>query len=199
MDGTALRGIVLAGGRSSRLSGRHKPAIEVAGTPIVARVIEALRAAGAEPLVVGDPAGVPAGVPVVREDPPFAGPVAAIAAGLAALPRRAGTLLVLGGDMPFVTADALRLLVAATPGGVALAVDPEGRDQPLCAAWDESVLRARITAIGEPRDRPLRILLEGVADAIRIPLPVDVLADVDTPEDLRRLTGRADRGQSPGS
>ncbi|KQY97089.1 hypothetical protein ASD19_09190 [Microbacterium sp. Root53] len=196
MEAPALRGIVLAGGRSSRLGGRHKPAIEVGGEPIVARVVRALRAIDAEPVVVGDPAGVPAGVAVVREEPPFAGPLAAIAAGLGALPPADGVVLVLGGDMPFVTPDALRRLASAAPGAVALAVDPSGRDQPLCAAWDERVLRARAAAVGDPRDRPLRALLETVGDAIRIPLPAAELADVDTPEDLRRL-GAGD--QTPGS
>lgn len=189
MHAPALRGLILAGGRSSRLGGRHKPAIEIGGVPIVARVIDALRGIGAETLVVGDVAGVPEGVPVVREDPPFGGPVAAIAAGLAALPPRDGILLVLGGDMPFLAPGALRQLASASAGAVALALDPAGRDQPLCAAWEESVLRARLAAIGDPRDRALRVLLETLEDIVRIPLPADILADVDTPDDLRRAVG----------
>ena len=184
-----LRGLVLAGGRASRLGGRHKPAILVGGEPIVALAVGALRAAGADALVVGEQAGVPAGVPVVREDPPFGGPLAAVAAGLAALPpAEDGIVLLIGGDMPFVTAEALRRLITACQGAAALAVDADGRAQPLCAAWDEHLLRARLADVGDPENRPLRILLEGVDPAL-VPLPAHELLDVDTPDDLRAATG----------
>ncbi|WP_345752848.1 molybdenum cofactor guanylyltransferase [Microbacterium rhizophilus] len=186
-----LRGIVLAGGRSSRLGGRHKPAIRVDGVPIVARAIAALREAGAEPLVVGEARSVPGGVPVVREDPPFAGPLAAVAAGLGALtPAPDGVILLLGGDMPFVTAATLaRLaaLAAVAAGGAAYAEGGDGRAQPLCAAWDEAVLRARLATIGDPANLPLRVLHETL-DPARVHVPARELLDVDTPDDLREAS-----------
>ena len=181
----ALRGLVLAGGRASRLGGRHKPGIPIDGEPIVARAVAALRAAGAEALVVGEPAGVPSGVPVVREDPPFGGPLAGVAAGVAALePRAGGVVLLVGGDMPFVAGGSLRALAEAAADGVALAVDDAGRAQPLCAAWDEHVLRSRLAAIGDPANLPVRLLLDGM-DPTLVPLPARELMDVDTPHDLR--------------
>lgn len=193
----ALRGIILAGGRSSRLGGRHKPAIRIGGEPMVARAVAAAQAAGAEVCVVGESDGVPAGVPVLREDPAYGGPLAAVAAGMDAFePRAHGVVLLIGGDMPFLTPTDLASLAAAAPGGVALAVDAEGRAQPLCAAWDEAVLRARLSAIGDPANRPLRILLDGLEGDGITPiltlLPERELLDVDTPEDLRSA-------QSPGS
>ncbi|GAA3665716.1 molybdenum cofactor guanylyltransferase [Microbacterium marinilacus] len=188
-EGGVLRGIVLAGGRASRLGGLHKPGIPIAGEPMVARVVGALRQVGAEPLVVGEHEGVPDGVPVVREDPPYSGPVSAVSAGMRALPPRSGTVLLLGGDMPFVTAAALRSLLRARTGPVALAVDGSGRDQPLCAAWEEEALRERLAAIGDPRDRPLRALLQGEERIVRLPLPDEVLFDVDTPDDLQAARG----------
>ena len=180
-----LRGLVLAGGRASRLGGRHKPGIPIDGEAIVARAVAALRAAGAEALVVGDPTGVPSGVRVVREDPPFGGPLAGVAAGIAALePREEGVVLLVGGDMPFVTGGTLRALASAAAGGVALAWDETGRAQPLCAAWDEGALRHRLAAIGDPANRPLRLLLDGL-EPIPVPVPARELLDVDTPDDLR--------------
>ncbi|GAA1739398.1 molybdenum cofactor guanylyltransferase [Microbacterium paludicola] len=182
-----LRAIVLAGGRSSRMAGRHKPAIPVGGVPIVARGIAALRLIGAEPLVVGEADGVPAGTPVIREDPPFSGPLAAVAAGLRALEARAGgVILLLGGDMPFASPATLRRLAeSASAARPALAVDPDGRAQPLCAAWDEAALRERLATIGDPVNRPLRLLLGESLAPVHMPVLAPELLDVDTPDDLR--------------
>ena len=82
--------IVLAGGRGSRLGGTVKPAVDVAGRTLLSRVLDA-RALARRVVVVG-PASAHAavgpettGVLWTLEDPPFGGPVAGIAAGLAAL------------------------------------------------------------------------------------------------------------------
>ncbi|WP_309069640.1 NTP transferase domain-containing protein [Microbacterium sp.] len=180
--GPTLRGIVLAGGRSSRLGGLHKPAIMIGGVAIVARAIAALRAVGAQVLVVGDPAGVPDGVAVVREDPPYAGPLAAVAAGVAGLdPEPDGVILLLGGDMPFVTPDTLRALAENAP---AVATDEDERAQPLCAAWPEGLLRERLAALGDPTNRPLRILY-AEASPHRVSIAAREAMDVDTPDLLR--------------
>ncbi|WP_043436145.1 NTP transferase domain-containing protein, partial [Arthrobacter sp. I3] len=73
--------IILAGGRSSRLGGVPKSGLIYDGATLLER---SLRAAGAarRTVVVGpDPGGLPGGVLTCREEPPFAGPAAAIAAG----------------------------------------------------------------------------------------------------------------------
>lgn len=184
-----LRAIVLAGGRSSRLAGRHKPAILLGGVPIVARGIAALRLIGAEPLVVGEGDGVPDGIPVIREDPPFSGPLAAVAAGVWALEAKpGGVILLLGGDMPFVSPATLRGLAEGAQGArPALAVDPEGRAQSLCAAWPEELLRDRVAGLGDPVGRPLRLLYERVDPVMRA-IGAREAMDIDTPDDLRVAT-----------
>ena len=88
--------LVLAGGRGSRLGGALKPAVDVAGRTLLARVLDARRLVRRAVVVAPDaarPAAGPADPPVTPEspliwaleDPPFGGPVAGIAAGLAAL------------------------------------------------------------------------------------------------------------------
>jgi hypothetical protein len=89
--------VVLAGGRAARLGGRAKPQLEVGGRTMLAAVLAAVGDA-AERIVVGPPQPVPAGVLIVREEPPGGGPVAALRAGLAddlaaRLPHGLGTLL----------------------------------------------------------------------------------------------------------
>lgn len=108
--------IILAGGRSSRLGGSPKSGLRYDGGTLLERTIAA--AGGARHVVVVGPVteGLPAGVHSCREDPPFAGPAAAIGAGLAELkslcrsgpgeaPASTGTVpftLVLACDMPHV-------------------------------------------------------------------------------------------------
>ncbi|MFD2394956.1 NTP transferase domain-containing protein [Dietzia aerolata] len=72
--------IVLTGGRASRLGGVDKARLAVGGRPMVETVLRAARAVATAVVTVG-PGGD------TREEPPHSGPVAGIAAGLAALPQ----------------------------------------------------------------------------------------------------------------
>jgi molybdopterin-guanine dinucleotide biosynthesis protein A len=136
-------------------------------------------------------------LPAVREEPPGSGPLAAVAAGAAALRTGGhdGPVLVLAVDMPFVTVELLRLL-ATRPGPATAVPRAGGHPQVLCARYGPEALAAvdRVLAAGGVS---LRRLLEaadagfevgwiepeewgGVAGSV-------ALADVDTPDDLRRL------------
>ncbi|MBB2922821.1 NTP transferase domain-containing protein [Cellulomonas cellasea] len=84
--------LVLAGGRARRLGGVSKPDVVVSGRRLLAHVLDAAEAGpggGARRIVVVAPGSVavPGGVLRTLEDPPDGGPVAGIAAGLAALGR----------------------------------------------------------------------------------------------------------------
>jgi molybdopterin-guanine dinucleotide biosynthesis protein A len=101
VNSLAYDAIILAGGRASRLGGVQKAAVEIGGRALLDIALEA--SAGAKRIVVvgpdelrrdprgGDAASVrlvredAASVRLAREEPPFGGPVAGIAAGLAAL------------------------------------------------------------------------------------------------------------------
>jgi molybdopterin-guanine dinucleotide biosynthesis protein A len=93
----AYDAIILAGGRASRLGGAQKADVEIGGRALLDIALEA--AAGAVRIVVVGPdelrrdgreAGA-ASVRFVREDPPLGGPVAGLAAGLAALDQPGAT------------------------------------------------------------------------------------------------------------
>ncbi|WP_156761279.1 molybdenum cofactor guanylyltransferase [Microbacterium karelineae] len=188
--------IVLTGGRSSRMGGRHKPAIPVGGRTIVDRVIAAVRGADSTSEIViagsaegvGDTTSREDGIRVAREDPPFSGPLAGVAAGLAAVPpARSRTVLILGGDMPHLDAAFLRALTEqAAEGAIAIARDETGRDQFLCAAWPERVLRRRISELDAVADAPLRSLYDHVRTSPSV-APAGSLRDVDSPGDLEAL------------
>src|SRR6185312_6472066 len=94
--------IVLAGGRSSRF-GRDKLAEPVGGRPMLDRAIDAVRVVATDIVVVTTPDGSPrlsAEVTIARDARPFEGPLAGLAAGLAALDPSVRRSIVVGGDMP---------------------------------------------------------------------------------------------------
>lgn len=188
-----LRAIILTGGRSSRFGGRHKPAIEIDGATVLDRILTALAALDPEPeiLIAGPTTGASVrAVNSVREEPPFAGPLAGIAAGVTTLPEdHEATVLILAGDLPFLTTEFLNLLVTTSEasGNVATSTDSTGHAQYLCAAWPESLLRGRLADLDGVANQPMRRLYEGV-ELLDVPVMDRLIADIDSPEDLNRLT-----------
>jgi molybdopterin-guanine dinucleotide biosynthesis protein A len=134
------------------------------------RVLAAV-ADAAVTVVVGPPAlAVPPGVLRVSEEPPGGGPVAALAAGVAALDR--GTDLdeeaaaVLAADLPFLTPKAvaeLRTVLDNSTVDGAVFVDDEGRRQTLCGVWRTAALRRRLREVPEHHGAALRQFLAGLA------------------------------------
>jgi molybdopterin-guanine dinucleotide biosynthesis protein A len=182
--------VVLAGGRAARLGGQAKPQLEVGGRTMLAAVLAAT-ADAADRIVVGPPQPVPAGVRVVREQPPGGGPVAALRAGL----PEVGTdvVAVLAADLPFLTADLVAQLRAQLDGDGVLVVDDAGRDQLLLGVWRTAALRSALPATGGPTSMrrvlaPLAVrrLRPAVVDGVPAPW-----TDCDTPADLARARARA--------
>lgn len=193
-----LRTLILTGGRSTRYGGKHKPAVRVEGISVLERIIRAVTETGdvfgvsPEILIAGSDEGLAtrarADIVVVREDPPFTGPLAGIAAGIGTMQADVDSIvLVLAGDLPFVTKDALRRLIEAGIANdtVASPIDDAGYPQYLFAAWPEPLLRERLSALESVDNQPVRRLYAGVALA-EVQLDAKVIADIDSPEDLER-------------
>ncbi|MBK5307859.1 MAG: NTP transferase domain-containing protein [Frankiaceae bacterium] len=185
----AYDAIVLAGGTARRLGGVDKPALVVGERSLLDRVLDAV--AGAARVVVVGPARMTTRpVTWCRESPPGGGPVAAIAAGLREV--TADRVVVLAGDLPFVTPDVISALLDAANGqnGVLL-LDADGRDQLLVGAWRADALRDAMPA--EPSGARLGPLMTGL-NPVRLGL--QRLADVpppwfdcDTEDDLATARG----------
>ncbi len=183
-----LAAIVLAGGRSRRF-GTDKLAVDVHGVPLLRHSVDAALALGAQVVVVGpaDPR-LPAGVTVVREYPPYAGPYAAVAAGLAAVDADADVVLVLAGDLvdPGVLLPSLLATVAAG-AEAAVARDASGRRQPLLAAYRVRPLLAGVAGV-DPVNRAAGELLDGL-HVVEVADPGTHTRDIDTPADLAAENG----------
>jgi molybdopterin molybdotransferase len=177
-----LRAIVLAGGASRRL-GADKPEQRIGGRRLLDIALAAV--VGADTVVVvGPPRDVPTGVTVVRENPPGAGPVAALAAGFAALTGDRADVVVLPADLPDITAGTVAALAQARGDApVALAVDDSGRPQYLTAVWDSAALAA---ALGTDPSRMRDLIPADAATAA-----VGGAGDIDTPEQLAAARARA--------
>ncbi len=201
MSSLRLDAIVLAGGRGRRLGGADKASIRLRDERLIDRAVGAARRIGVERIVVVGPRGATdADAVSVREDPPFSGPLAALAAGLAALESgsaeagdRAEWVLLLACDLehPGAVCDALASALARARDddrlrdGVLLE-DPGGRSQWLAGVYRRSALRDGLDAAGgELADLPLRLAFSR-AELIRCPATAEVTADIDTPEDLER-------------
>ncbi|QCR44398.1 hypothetical protein C1N91_13605 [Curtobacterium sp. SGAir0471] len=186
--------VLLAGGRASRMGGIDKTALIADGLALSDHAVAAAARARIVVLVgLRDGRTAPDGVVVTREDPPFGGPVAGIAAGLAAVAAPAPWTLVLACDLvrPERAVDAL-LGAADDEADVDgfIAVDEDGRRQPLLALYRSDALRAAVRELGDPTGAAVRRLTAGLR-LVEVPLPADLCADVDEPADATRATATA--------
>ncbi|MFJ9633529.1 NTP transferase domain-containing protein [Streptomyces sp. NPDC101175] len=192
VPGDAYDAVVLAGGGARRLGGADKPGLRVGGRALLDRVLTACADARTT-VVVADPRPTSRPVRWAREDPPGAGPVAALAAGLRH--TTADTVVALSADLPFLeTATVRRLSTALRTDGAdgALLTDADGRDQPLVAAYRAPALRRALTALAEEHGGltglPLRRLTAAL-ELTRVPDPVASF-DCDTWDDLATARAR---------
>ena len=175
--------IVLAGGRSRRF-GSDKLAAVVDGRPLLDIAIAAAMDTASMVVVVGPiERELPAGVLVTREEPAYAGPFAAVAAGLELVD--AEVVLVVAGDLLSpgrALAALLTALVEEPAVDAAVLLDSAGRRQPLLAAFQVVALRGCVAGV-DPVGRAASELLDGL-HVREVPDAGGWSRDVDTPADL---------------
>ncbi len=110
-DGNNIAGVVLAGGRSSRM-GRNKAFLEYKGAPLVSHMTRILEEAGLKDVYVS---GDLEGYRCIPDSTPYNGPAHAICDVIKFLQTYDGALFV-PVDMPFLTSDILRALLCQPRG-----------------------------------------------------------------------------------
>ncbi|MGH3248776.1 MAG: molybdenum cofactor guanylyltransferase [Trebonia sp.] len=203
-------GVVLAGGRSSRM-GAPKAALEWHGSTLLRRTVGIVARATGGPVVVVRAAGqdLPAlpGDAIVVDDPREGkGPVQGIAAGLAVLVGQADAAFVTSTDLPFLHPAFIgRVLRALDPpdGGpdVALPV-ARGYQQPLAAAYRTGLAELAEHLVKSGRLRPAFLFAECavtrldhaalLADPVLAVFDQDLdsVLNVNTPDDYRAARQR---------
>jgi molybdopterin-guanine dinucleotide biosynthesis protein A len=207
MSAPAWAAAVLCGGASRRM-GRDKALLVVDGAPMVRRVVDAARAAGAATVITvgGDGPGLEAalagtsgvgggvgGVRVVADAHPGEGPLGGLLTALGLLDEP--VVLALSCDLlapdPAAMAATVAALVASGDDADVAAPEWEGRPQWLHAAWRRThaaneALAERFAA-GE-RSVHRAVAAAGLTVVRASPIAPEALADADAPEDLSRGT-----------
>jgi molybdopterin-guanine dinucleotide biosynthesis protein A len=156
---STFAGIVLAGGRSSRM-GTPKAALEWHGSTLLRRTAGIISRATDGPVVVVRAQGqalpaLPAQVEVIDDPREGMGPIQGLAAGLAAIADRAEIAFVCSTDMPFLhPAFVRRVLRAAAEGADVGLPIARGYPQPLAAAYRTTLAPVAERLVQEGRLRP---------------------------------------------
>ena len=190
---------ILAGGRGARLGGVTKPLVVVDGARIIDRQIAVLGPLVDEIVLLANDARPyeTLGLRVIADRREGAGPLAGLEAAL--LATEAEALLLVGGDMPFLSAAALALVLERVPGADAVVPFAHGRAEPLHARYHRRIVD-RVRDRLDRGEREMRRLLDdldviAVEEAeLRVASPeLLTLVNVNTPDDLKRLGARLPR------
>jgi len=177
--------VVLSGGGGARLGGVDKASIEVGGRTLLEHALHALVDIP-EVVVVGPEVPTSRAVTFTREDPPGGGPAAGLLAGLRRFLRTPTRVMVLAVDMPLVTADTVRRLVAADRADGAALVAADGRRQFLCAVYSVAALDRAAQELGSGPGLAMRDLVAGLELEAVAATPEET-RDLDTWQDLTAL------------
>jgi molybdopterin-guanine dinucleotide biosynthesis protein A len=194
----AVAGVIVAGGRASRMGGRDKAFAAVDGEPIAVRTVRLFHALFPQVLVAtnrperfGE-----LNVELVGDRFPGCGPLAGIHAALAA--SRHPHAFVAACDMPGLEADVIRFLLARIAHADAIVPRWDGDVEPLhavyaarCVPAMEASLRAGRYAL---RDFLGTIAVDYVSEEelARVRGAARSLTNVNTPEELAAVGGRFD-------
>ncbi len=152
-------GVVLAGGRSSRM-GSPKAALEWHGSTLLWRTVAIIGRATGGPVVVVRAPGqelppLPPDTGVVDDPREGQGPVQGIAAGLAAVSDQAQVAFVSSTDMPFLHPAFVRRVLRAAEDGADVGLPvARGFRQPLAAAYRTTLAAAAERLVAAGRLKP---------------------------------------------
>jgi len=193
-----IAGLVLAGGRSSRL-GSDKAVARLEGRSLLAWSLAALDGV-CEAVAVSAPGGGAAGAlasalgrTLVADDPTHGeGPLAGVAAGLAwAAAAGFDVLLTLPCDTPLVETAHLRTLIAARGDARGAYAITRAGPHPLCAAWDVGLAATLVDVLARGAHPSARDFLAGLGARAVVFEAAGAFANVNRPEDLAAIAGAA--------
>ena len=156
---TVVAGIVLAGGRSSRM-GTPKATLEWHGSTLLRRTTSIVSRAVTGPVVVvrapgQDLPGLPADVEILQDPHEGRGPLQGIAVGLEALADRADAAFVCSTDLPFLHPAFIRAVLGAVAPDIDVALPvARGYPQPLAAAYRTDLAPLVSALVDADRLRP---------------------------------------------
>jgi len=188
-----IQGYILAGGKSSRM-GQDKARLEIEGKPLVLRAADLLKPFVREVTLLGPPELFSdLGFPVIADQWPDQGPLAAVCTGLQH--SRAEWNIFLACDLPLLTVSFIHLLRDRAAVSSADVVAPHTVDgwQPLCAAYRSRCCQACVGALHAGRRSLIKLFDDLSVEAISSSelaaagLGEGSLANVNTPDEWARI------------
>ena len=192
----SIAGVILAGGRATRMGGGDKALLPLGGHPMLAHVIDRLRPhVGRLALNANGDASRFAGfgLPVLADTlPDQPGPLAGILAGLEwAATQGFTSMIAVAGDTPFLPDDIVRRLcegdftLAASP-------DPDGtlRQHPTVGRWPVRLRQSLRISLMNGERKMGRWAQEHGATSVVFTQQPDPFFNVNTPEDLALAESR---------
>jgi molybdopterin-guanine dinucleotide biosynthesis protein A len=178
--------------------GRTKALIEIDGRMMGDRVLDALRAVGADPIVIygGDVDELqPLAADVIVDEFPGAGPVGGVLGALRHLSDRADAVLVVACDLAMVQPRTLQALInAASSTSTTTSTSEAGeaapnvwvgvtsRVEPMCALWSMEALGVVEGSFTEGERALHRVIKRCVA--AEVPVDFQDLININTPSDV---------------
>ena len=195
-------GLILAGGRSSRMGGGDKTILPIRGSPMIQIVADRLRRQVDQIAISSnqDPVGFPVlGLPVLADSiTDFQGPLAGILTGLEwATSVQAARLLTVAGDTPFFPPDLAKRLMSGAPTGNIVIAGSQSGLHPVFALWPTALAKDLRGHLETGATRKVLAFIDRYPhatvtfDSVDLPGgPIDPFFNINTPDDLaeaRRL------------
>ena len=201
-----LFGLVLAGGLSRRM-GENKVLLPFGASRLVDHVAQRLAAQAASVAInANEPLPELDSYALIADDIiGHAGPLAGVAAGLAARNKGEPTsshLLTVAADTPFFPADLAERLASALDGSddIAVAAGQDGAWHPVFALWPAGMEDDLRNWLRNPENRRLKAFIQRHPHRV-VPFPliragegwIDPFFNINTPEDYRRALALRDQ------
>lgn len=197
---STIAGIVLCGGRSSRM-GRPKAWLPFGDETMLQRVVRTLSDVVSPVVVVAAPdqdvPTVSSDIEIVRDDQEGLGPLAGLAAGLTALHGQVDAAYASSCDVPLLNIGFVQAVISHL-GEHDLAIPrDEGYHHPLAAVYRTSLGERCEALLGEGRRRPFDLVATSdaceidVAELRSVDPNLDSLRNANTPEDYEALLRQA--------
>ncbi|WP_367164464.1 molybdenum cofactor guanylyltransferase MobA [Kosakonia cowanii] len=191
-DSSAVLGVVLAGGKASRMAGKDKGLLELNGKPLWQHVAGRL-ASQVKSVAISANRNLDtyrlSGLPVIEDTlRDFPGPLAGM---LAALQQcEAEWFLFCPCDTPYIPADLLSRLLAGRGQAPAVWVHDGERDHPVIALLHRDLSSQLEAWLAQGERRVMMFLLEAGGHAVDFSDRRAAFANVNTPDDLARWQER---------
>lgn len=185
----SVSGFVLVGGKSSRM-GRDKALLSWNAGTLAQHQAQTVTEATGSAAFVGDPSIYGhLGYPVYADRMPGHGPLGGIVTAL--FVAQTDWALILGCDMPLISACELRLLIretAGTPSRCVVAMGPMG-PEPLCGVYHRSCRNMLEQAVAAGRLK-MRDIVNELEARFVTGIEPDSFMNLNTPDDVLRATRR---------